>query len=399
MTIFTDHKPLIYAFTQRREKLPPAQLNQLSFISQFSTDIVRIKGADNVVADAMSRIESISLEDDLAALAQSQQNDEELAEVRGHTSLKLERVPIPDTNITLLCDTSTGRPRPYLTPSFRRAVFDRCHNLSYPGARATARLVSQRYVWPNMNRDCRKWAQLCVPCQRCKVTRHVSSPLGQFTSPSARFRHMHIDIIGPLPYSNGFTYCLTAIDRYTRWPEAWPMTSITAEEVADQLVTGWIARFGVPNVITTDQGRQFESALFQRLMDTCEIKRVRTTSYHPCANGMVERLHRQLKAALMCHKDTWSRALPLVLLGMRTALKEDIQSSSATLVYGETLRLPGELIVPPTSTGHSTDTTDFVTQLRNRMEALRPVPAAHHTTPATFVFKDLATATHVFFER
>ncbi|XP_026327858.1 uncharacterized protein LOC113236087, partial [Hyposmocoma kahamanoa] len=174
------------------------------------------------------------------------------------------------------------------------------------------------------------------------------------------------------------------------------MATITAEEVSDKLVSGWIARFGVPSFVTTDQGRQFESALFRRLMDFCGAKRIRTTSYHPCANGMVERLHRQLKASLMCHADWWTRALPLVLLGMRTAFKEDVNASPAELVFGETLRLPGEFIVAPPKLISPAETSDLITQLRRAMVSIRPVPASHQDRPSSFVFKDLATATYVF---
>ncbi|XP_047990749.1 uncharacterized protein LOC125229853 [Leguminivora glycinivorella] len=226
VTIYTDHKPLLYAFVQRREKLPPSQLNQLSFIGQFTTDIRYIKGEDNVVADAMSRIEAVSLEEDYEALAKSQLEDQELADLRqGNSSLQLSRVAIPGTDISILCDVSTGKPRPYLTPSFRRAVFDKLHNLSHPGVRPTTRLLVSR-----------------------------------------------------------------------------------------------------------------------RLLHTCATKRVRTTAYHPCANGMIERVHRQLKAALMCHSGSWTRALPLVLLGMRTAFKEDLKATAAEMVFGESLRLPGEML-------------------------------------------------------
>ena len=73
-------------------------------------------------------------------------------------------------------------------------------------------------------------------------------------------------------------------------------------------------------------------------------KRIRTTAYHPIANGLIERLHLQLKAALKAHHNParWTEILPMVLLGIRTAVKEDIGCSTAELVYGTTLRLPGE---------------------------------------------------------
>ncbi|KAL4721720.1 hypothetical protein ACJJTC_018189 [Scirpophaga incertulas] len=74
---------------------------------------------------------------DFAALAQSQQDDEELAEIRNSSSLKLEEIPIPGTNTNLLCDTSSGRPRPYLTPPFRRAAFDPPHPATLPASATT----------------------------------------------------------------------------------------------------------------------------------------------------------------------------------------------------------------------------------------------------------------------
>jgi hypothetical protein len=62
---------------------------------------------------------------------------------------------------------------------------------------------------------------------------------------------------------------------------------------------------------------------------------------------MIDRLHRQLKAALMCRADEhWAEALPLVLLGIRSAWKDDLKASSAELVYGSPLRLPGDFFPP-----------------------------------------------------
>jgi cleavage and polyadenylation specificity factor subunit 1 len=161
--------------------------------------------------------------------------------------------------------------------------------------------------------------------------------LGDSTPPGARFLHVHIDLVGPLPTSAGYTYCLTAVNRFTRWPEVNSIPDITADTVACALLTDWISRFGCAQTVTTDQERQLESQLFNSLVKLCGIKLSRKTTHHPAANGLVEPFHRTLKAAIMCHADQqWAEALPLVLLGTRTAFKEDLQPSLAEFVYGVT---------------------------------------------------------------
>ena len=64
--VITDHKPLIFAFTTQSSKLTPRQIRHLDFISQFTTDVRHIKGSDNAVADALSRIEADALHYDSA---------------------------------------------------------------------------------------------------------------------------------------------------------------------------------------------------------------------------------------------------------------------------------------------------------------------------------------------
>ncbi|GBP15123.1 Retrovirus-related Pol polyprotein from transposon 412 [Eumeta japonica] len=109
----------------------------------------------------------------------------------------------------------------------------------------------------------------------------------------------------------------------------------------------------------TDRGKQFESTLFQHPARVAGFHCKRTTAYHPACNSLIERFHRQLKTAITCHaNENWIESLPLVLLGVRSAYKDYLKTSCVQLVYGETLRLPGEFINP--STTKMTDITDYI---------------------------------------
>ena len=202
-----------------------------------------------------------------------------------------------------------------------------------------------KYEWPKINADVRQWTRTCIACQRSKVHTHTVSPVAQFRPLDARFDHIHIDLVGPLPPVQGYTHLSTCVDRFTCWPEAIPLSNTSTETVVQAFLSGWIARFGVPSTITFDRGGQFKSNLWRHLMQLLGSHHTRTTAYHPSTNSLVERFHRHLKTALITRSNSnWLEALPLVLLGIRTTLKEDLCCTTAELVYGTTLRLPGDTI-------------------------------------------------------
>ncbi|GBN35834.1 Retrovirus-related Pol polyprotein from transposon 412 [Araneus ventricosus] len=244
----------------------------------------------------------------------------------------------------LHCDVSTGNIRPYVPKLFRTTIINVIHSLAHSGAKATANAVKQRFIWTSLKKDCSEFCKRCIPCQKSKVGSHFISPNGDFSLPSAIFSYIRLDVVGPLPSSKGYKYCLTAVDRFTRWPEVFPMIDQTANTIAETFYSGWISRFGVPEVITTDQGRNFESDLLHSLTKYSGIYKIRTSAYNPAANGMVERFHRQLKDSLMCRFGSTERWVQQVLIDIRTAFEEDIDASSAEIVYGSNLRLPGQFL-------------------------------------------------------
>ena len=374
------------------------QQRQLSYVSEFTTDIPHVAGKSNVVADCLSRAVAwtIHLGVDYTQMAKDQKTDPDIQAYRtAVTGLRLEDVPFDDTGSTLLCDVSTGQPRPIVPVDWRRRVFDALHSLSHPGRKPSQKLVSAKFVWHGLKKDVRNWADTCVECQRSKVHRHTKAPLAHFLVPERRFDHVNVDLVGPLPPSHGFTYLLTMVDRTTRWPEAVPLSSTTTAEVARAFIGTWVVRFGTPSDLSSDRGSQFTSELWNAIAEGLGVKLHRTTAFHPQANGLCERFHRSMKAALRASlKDgNWIDKLPWVLLGLRTAPKEDLKSSSAELVYGQPLRVPGDFI--PTATDPWSAPRQRSTFLDNA-KAFSPIPTSQHGLPQSHIPTELRSAEYVF---
>ncbi|XP_012146604.1 uncharacterized protein LOC105663301 [Megachile rotundata] len=108
---------------------------------------------------------------------------------------------------------------------------------------------------------------------------------------------------------------------------------------------------------------------------------------------MVERLHRQLKGAIKCHDtDNWVETLPIVLLGIRATMKEDLKATAAEMLYGTKIRLPADFFVPTNQEANSS----FVKRLKDRIKDIKPRPASCHNNKTTFIFKELAESPYVF---
>jgi hypothetical protein len=174
------------------------------------------------------------------------------------------------------------------------------------------------------------------------------------------------------------SYLFTIIDRTTCWPEAVPLTTTTAAYWAAALLQGWIQSFGVPGIITSDRGPQFTSAFWSSLCSLLNISHTQTTAYHPQSNSLVEQFHRRLKEALRESPAgaDWFSHLPWVLLGIRSAWREDAEFSPAEAVFGCQRVLPGQFLSSPEPTSRP-----FLSEFQGVLAACSPLQTTHHTTP------------------
>lgn len=218
-TIFTDHSTLIDAFKTSTDSRLPREARHIQYVSQYSTDDRHIKGKDNIIADYLSRINAIEIGIDYHQMAQLQRQDVQLKKILTSKTTSLNLVEeVIDGSASMYCDVSTGRIRPFVPQQLRRLVMSHFHNITHAGIRGTQRMMSERFVWPSMNKDVNIFVKSCNDCQLAKISRHNKSQIGTFDIPSSRFRHVHIDLVGPLPVSNGKKYLLTIIDRLVDGP-------------------------------------------------------------------------------------------------------------------------------------------------------------------------------------
>ena len=135
---------------------------------------------------------------------------------------------------------------------------------------------------------------------------------------------------------NNHRYLLVVMDYFTKWADAIPLYNQKATSITAAIVK-LCSNFGIPDVLHLDQGRNFESCLFQQMLNDVGIQKSRTTAYHPQGDGMVERFNRSLLQLLRCYvttEDDWERYLPLVLYVYCTAQHSSTGVSPFQLMFG-----------------------------------------------------------------
>ena len=163
------------------------------------------------------------------------------------------------------------------------------------GISKTLGKLRERFFWTGQSLDVKKWCEACNTCSAKKgPARKLRPPLQQYNVgyPGER---VAVDVLGPLPETTaGNRYRLCLMDYFTKWPEAYAIPNQEAETVANAIVDGYVFRFGVPNELHSDQGRNFESAVFKGMCHRLGIKKTRTTPLHPQSDGILERFNRTI---------------------------------------------------------------------------------------------------------
>ncbi len=140
----------------------------------------------------------------------------ETQDLLGGTSLKLA---FNQTGAQRLAgDVSTGNFHPIVPLKFRKNIFEHFHNVAHPGRLASRRIISSRFVWRGLSSEVTAWARGCLVCQRGKIHRHTRLVPLPIPITQRCFSHLHVDLVGPLQYSNNFNlFLLLLIEHPSGW--------------------------------------------------------------------------------------------------------------------------------------------------------------------------------------
>ncbi|XP_064462156.1 uncharacterized protein LOC135372478 [Ornithodoros turicata] len=270
----------------------------------------------------------------------------------------------------------------------RKTVLEIAHDAPVGGhfaQRKTIQRIKNSFYWPGMDRDIKQYCQSCHSCQINSGQRASDKvPITPLTRPSAPFKTVMMDCIGPLdpPSSRGHRYALCVVDLCTRWPEVVCLRSLTAKATCDALVEIF-SRMGTPEMIYSDQGTNFKARLTQELEKCLGIVPRFATPDHPESSGAVERWNGTFKGMLrhviQKHGRDWDRMVPCLLWAYREIPNETTGVSPFEVLYGRTPNGPLSILrktwigewTPPTSLNSSVE--EYLMNLRRKMAEMAEV--------------------------
>ena len=432
LIIRTDHEPLVKAINNGWGDHSNKERNRIEYIKEFSATIKHIPGDENAVADFLSRpsqvisetaIEHLDTPSTPTAPVNSIINQEtpclltptliaikqleepstlaHAAECIQNPNSRLqmqERTVSEDKNLRIYGVTSEGSTnfRPILPKTLRVLAFHNYHDLAHQGPQKSIDLLASKYYWPELHSDVASWTKACPKCQSCKVTRHNRQALQNYPNNPGRLKVIHTDLVGPLQSSDDFRYILTIRDRGTGFLVSAAIPDKTASSVVQAFTNHFIAKFGVPQTIISDNGKEFIAHAFEDLCEKLGIVHKTTTAYNPKCQGAIERIHRSLKTAFRALDDPslWSNHLPYVTLALNNSLCDTNTFTAHQMTFGQAADLPGT-VLPLDDNGNKSpsmvDTLAFFECMRHHEKKARPL-----ADNSPFIEKDLFTCKSVW---
>ena len=273
-----------------------------------------------------------------------------------------------------------------LPTSLRKTAFVLLHETvtaGHLGPQKTFGKVRQRFYWFHYKEDIEHWCKVCDICaSRKQPYRKAKAPMRQYNV-GYPLERVAIDIMGPLPctHINKARYLLLVSCYFTKWLDAIPLVTIDAKTIAIKLIERFISVFGVPTLLHSDQGSNFESTVFKEVCNLLGIQKTRTTPGRPQSDGMVERACRSVQAMLSAfvaqNQKDWDQFVPLLMMAYRSSIHDTTKCTPCAMMLGREIRLPIDLALGIPETRISTCESEYAYQLENQLVRIHDFARCH----------------------
>ena len=382
IVIYTDHKNLVNDRTRHES----SRIQRwIWLIEEFGPKFQYLPGADNPVADALSRLEKQDhgtanpancfatlncdfnnpfleeYEDHLAENVFSGTPDKEEDVLFPLSAQTIREAQLKDSDLLNRLKTKTGysdtvlegsdlityKDRIYIPPTLRKQVVEWYHSmLGHPGIKRTAATIIQHLIWPGLHQDVEQFVMKCSACQLYKGQKKKYGHLPVKDVEYHPWKTLCVDLIGPYTVrtTKGVQslHAMTMFDPATSWFEVVEIPNKRAITCANLLENTWLCRYPRPQQCIFDNGSEFLGAEFANTLDSYGIQRVPTTIKNPAAN-MVERVHQTLGNLLRVYElekydfprgDPWSNILASAAWAIRSTVHTTLDATPGQLVYG-----------------------------------------------------------------
>ena len=274
-------------------------------------------------------------------------------------------------------DDTQFYPQVVLPRTFRPDIMRQMHEGQVGGHFGVERTVARlqtRYFWYRMREDVALWCNTCTSCaSKARPRKTPQAPMGTVRV-GAPMERIALDIMGPLNETERHNrYVLVIQDYFTKWVEAFPLPNEQAVTVAEVLASEWVCRYGAPQTLHSDQGRNFESEVFQEMCKLFGIDKTHTTPFRPQSDGQVERFNATLQKILAttaerCHWD-WDLMIPYAVMAYRATKHSSTGFTPNYMMFGREVSEPVDLVsgLPP-DPEPAPSAPEYVQHLRERLE-------------------------------
>ncbi|RXN17604.1 Retrovirus-related Pol poly from transposon [Labeo rohita] len=240
------------------------------------------------------------------------------------------------------------------------------------GTERTLNLFCERFYWPHMKKETEHFVtRVCECLKRKKPQKTTRAPLTTIRT-TYPFQLVSIDFLHLETCKNGYEYILIVMDHFTRFAQAYATRNKAAKTVVQHVFGDFALKFGFPEKIHHDMGREFENQLMEQLQKVCGVRGSHTTPYHPMGNGQVERFNRTLLSMLRtlndANKADWKNSLSKVIHAYNCTRCESTGFSPYYLLFGRSPWLPIDLMFNLQVNEKQQSYADYVANWRARMQ-------------------------------